>query len=306
MIVISEQFLAMEAYTRELQHRICGALERVDTAKFREDLWAWHGGGGGKTRVIQDGTLMEKGAVSTSYVRGALPVELAKHLNVEPMDFAVCGISLILHPQSPRVPTVHMNLRCFEMEDGSSWFGGGVDLTPYYPYPEDFRRFHYVLKNACEDAIPDSYAVCKKRCDEYFTIRHRHEMRGIGGIFFDHLSGEDSRHFRLAQSVGDAFLDAYLPIAECRRHDPYTEADKQFQLIRRGRYLEFNLIYDQGTLFGLKTNARIESVFVSFPPAMKFVYDWKPEAGTPQAEMCHYYQPREWADASESGRSQTA
>jgi coproporphyrinogen III oxidase len=304
VIEISEQFLVMESYTRDLQDRICGALERVDTAKFREDLWAWHGGGGGKTRVIQDGALMEKGGVSTSYVHGALPAELARHLHVEPMDFSVCGISLILHPQSPRVPTVHLNLRCFQMADGNSWFGGGVDLTPYYPHPEDFRRFHSVLMNACERAIPGSYSDYKKRCDEYFTIRHRHEMRGIGGIFFDHLSGSDGRHFRLAQSVGDAFLDAYLPMAERHRDDAYTEADKQFQLVRRGRYLEFNLLYDRGTLFGLKTNARIESVFVSFPPTMKFVYDWKPEAGTPQAEMCLYYQPREWVGLSES--SQTA
>lgn len=301
----SEQFLAMEAYTRDLQNQICWALEAADRARFREDLWAWHGGGGGNTRVIEEGELMERAGVNTSFVHGPLPAELAKYLNVAPMEFAVCGISLVLHPRSPRVPTVHMNLRCFEMEDGHSWFGGGADLTPYYPYPEDFRRFHRVLRDACEDAIPGSYAAYKQRCDEYFTIRHRQEMRGIGGIFFDRLSGADGRHFRLARSVGDAFLHAYLPIAENRRQDAYTDSDKQFQLIRRGRYLEFNLIYDQGTLFGIKTNARIESVFISFPPTMKYVYDWRPEAGTPQDEMCRYYQPRDWA-AGDADRAQTA
>jgi len=296
----------MVTYVQNLQDRICEALEHADTVRFREDQWAWHAGGGGITRVIEEGTLIEKGGVNTSFVHGPLPADIAHHLHVEPMEFAVCGISLVLHPQSPRVPTVHMNLRCFEMADGRGWFGGGVDLTPYYPYPDDFRYFHRTLRDACEGAIPGSYAGYKKRCDEYFTIRHREEMRGIGGIFFDHLSAVDPSHFRLAQAVGDTFLDLYLPIAATRRREVYSEQDKQFQLIRRGRYLEFNLIYDQGTLFGLKTNARIESIFISFPPVMKFVYDWKPEAGTPQAEMCRYYQPREWAAADGAGRSQNA
>ena len=173
---------------------------------------------------------------------------------------------------------------------------GGVDLTPYFPYLQDFRHFHRTLRHACEAVIPGSYAAYKQRCDEYFMIRHRQEMRGIGGIFFDHLPGSDARHLQLAQSVGGAFLAAYLPLVTLHKDEPYTEADRQFQLIRRGRYIEFNFIYDQGTLFGLQTHARVESIFISLPPVLNFLYDWKPEPNTSHEEMGRYYQPRAWAE----------
>ncbi len=290
----SEQFQSMEAYIHRLQDTICQGLEALDEVRFQEDLWKRPEGGGGRTRVIADGQVWEKGGVNVSSVNGRLADEIAKHLKTEPMDFGACGISLVIHPQSPRVPTIHMNVRYFEMENGRSWFGGGIDLTPYYPHTEDFQHFHETLQNACNRIIPDSYPGYKKYCDEYFTVKHRHEMRGIGGVFFDYLPGSEGQHFELVQSVGDAFLKAYCPIVERRKTENYAEADKQFQLVRRGRYVEFNLIYDRGTLFGLKTNGRIESIFMSLPPEVHFHYDWHPEPNSPHADMMQYYQPHDW------------
>lgn len=292
----SDQFLSMESYTQDLQNRICHELEALDDVKFKEDLWEREGGGGGKTRVIQNGDVFEKGGVNTSSIHGEMPAELAQRLKTEPVFFAACGISIVIHPLSPKVPTAHMNLRYFEMENGRRWFGGGVDLTPYFPYPQDFKHLHQTLKHACDTAIPDSYQKYKEQCDEYFIIKHRNEMRGIGGIFFDYLEGNEKKHYELVHAVGEAFLGAYLPIVRLRKDETYTEMDKQFQLIRRGRYVEFNLIYDRGTLFGLKTGGRIESIFMSLPPALNFLYDWKPCPNTPHEEMCEYYQPRQWAD----------
>lgn len=295
-VQFSDQFLSMESYIRDLQNRICHELEELDHVKFKEDLWQREGGGGGKTRIIQNGAVFEKGGVNTSSVHGQMPEEMAQRLKTDPGFFAACGISLVIHPLSPKIPTAHMNLRYFEMENGRSWFGGGIDLTPYFPYLKDFKHFHKTLKNACDAVIPESYQAYKQQCDEYFTIKHRNEIRGIGGIFFDYLTGSEKKHYELVQSVGEAFLKSYLPLVRQRSEEDYTQEDKQFQLVRRGRYVEFNLVYDRGTQFGLKTGGRIESIFMSLPPVINFPYDWKPRPNTPHEEMCNYYHPIQWID----------
>jgi len=268
----------------------------MDSARFREDRWEHHSGGGGISRIIENGAVFEKGGVNVSSVQSRLPESIATASDAASDLFGVCGISLVIHPASPKVPTIHANLRYFESKSGDAWFGGGIDLTPYYPYPEDFRYFHEVLQNACDQVLPGSYNEFKSECDKYFTVAHRDEMRGIGGIFFDYLRGDPDKYFGLVQSVGDAFLNSYLPIVERRRNEPFTEQDKQFQLIRRGRYVEFNLVYDRGTLFGLKTGGRIESILMSLPPEVKFQYDWRPKPGSPHVQMMQFYQPQDWVN----------
>lgn len=288
-------FEAMDVFIRTLQDTICTALESEDSASFREDTWQRPEGGGGRSRVLEGGATIEKGGVNISRIHGEMSEELAQQLRAERTPFAVCGLSLVIHPRSPRVPTTHMNVRYFETDAGRSWFGGGIDLTPYYPHLEDFRQFHQVLKDTCEGVRCGSYDGYKTWCDEYFTIRHRQEMRGIGGIFFDDLDGNDPINFALVQAVGEAFLTAYLPMLQARKDEPFTEADRQFQLVRRGRYIEFNLVYDRGTLFGLKSNGRIESIFMSLPPVVHYPYNWHPEPGSPHTDMIQYYQPQIWA-----------
>ncbi len=293
---VSDRYILVEEYITSLQMLICTALEKTDGTSFSEDNWEREEGGGGKTKIIENGKIFEKGAVNISGVFGILPEEAALSLNIKSQDFAACGLSLILHPYSPKIPTIHLNIRYFELADGKSWFGGGTDLTPYYPYTEDFRHFHKILKESCNSVIPGLYSIYKKQCDEYFTIKHRKEMRGIGGIFFDYLNGDDENNLKLIKSVGDSFLKSYIPIVEKRMNEKFSDDDKFFQLIRRGRYVEFNLIYDRGTLFGLKTGGRIESVLSSLPPEAKYIYNYKPQRGSVQEEMLHYYQPKSWAD----------
>lgn len=294
MMKFSNQFKLMEEFISNLQKEICSALELQDVVKFSEDIWKRNEGGGGKTKVIQNGKIFEKGGVNISSVYGELPEILTKQFSVEKSNFAACGISLVIHPFTPKIPTIHMNVRYFEMENGKSWFGGGIDLTPYYPYPEDFVYFHKVMREACESVMPNSYSEFKKECDEYFTIKHRNEMRGIGGIFFDYKDGTNKVYFDLVQSTGNAFLKCYLPIIEKRKNEIYSEEDKMFQSFRRGRYVEFNLIYDRGTLFGLKTGGRTESILMSLPPEVKFPYNYQPKQGSPQEEMVKFYQPQNW------------
>ncbi len=292
----SEKFLLMEKYILELQSNICNAIEEIDGKNFITDEWEREEGGGGKSRVIENGNIFEKGGVNISSVHGKMSEAVSKQLNTEVQQFGACGISLILHPFSPKIPTIHLNVRYFETENGKNWFGGGIDLTPYYPYIEDFKYFHNTLKNACEIVIPGSYKDYKKQCDEYFTVQHRNEMRGIGGIFFDYLTDEGDIYFNLVKSVGNSFLNSYLPIVEKRKNEKFSAEEKEFQLIRRGRYVEFNLIYDRGTLFGLKTGGRIESILISMPPEVKFKYNWTPVNDTKFSEMWSFYQPRHWAD----------
>jgi coproporphyrinogen III oxidase len=228
-------------------------------------------------------------------VWGNLPEKLADRMEIAAGEFFATGISLVIHPCNPMVPTVHMNLRYFEMDDGASWFGGGTDLTPYYLYEEDAQHFHRVLKTACDKHSTEYYPRFKKWCDEYFFIKHRNELRGIGGIFFDYLKGSNDSLFSFVNDVGAAFLPSYIPLVERRMDEPYTEEHRNWQLLRRGRYVEFNLVYDRGTLFGLETGGRIESILMSLPPFVSWKYDHRPKTGSAEAELTAVLRkPREW------------
>jgi coproporphyrinogen III oxidase len=266
----------------------------MDGTAFREDLWSREGGGGGRTRVLEGGALFEKAGVNFSEVAGNLPEEFAAKIpRGTGTAFFATGVSLVLHPENPMAPTVHANFRYLEKGD-AAWFGGGMDLTPYYPRLEDAQHFHRTIKAACDRHDETLYPRFKKWCDEYFFLKHRGETRGVGGIFFDYLDVNRERDFAFVRSVGDAFLDAYTPIAERRRHEPFTERQRQFQLYRRGRYVEFNLLYDRGTIFGLETRGRTESILMSLPPVARWVYDYKPEPGSPEERNMEFFKPRDW------------
>jgi coproporphyrinogen III oxidase len=301
-----------------LQDEICAALEKIDgNARFREDLWTRDEGGGGRTRVMEGGALFEKAGVNFSEVHGRFDEAFAAKLPVgQGTKFFATGVSLVLHPLNPMVPTVHANFRYLE-RGSSGWFGGGTDLTPYYPFIEDAIHFHHTLKDACDKFDPWYYPRFKKWCDEYFFIKHRNESRGVGGIFFDYLTGkhadeplapEDERQdadpgiesvFEFVQGVGRSFLSAYLPIAERRKNEPYSDREREFQLIRRGRYVEFNLVYDRGTHFGLQTGGRIESILMSLPPLVRWQYGYQPEPGSREAEAWEFFHPRDWLPSVE-------
>jgi coproporphyrinogen III oxidase len=299
-------------YIQNLQDQICKGLEDVDgTTKFREDLWDRPEGGGGRTRVIENGAVFEKGGVNISAVHGKLPDSMQKLFNVGEADFFACGLSLVLHPKSPMVPTVHANWRYFEMYDTSTelstgsrkviqqWFGGGQDLTPYYLFEEDAKHFHQTCKTACDKHNPDFFPKYKKQCDAYFWNAHRNEARGIGGLFFDYCKATDEMSmenwFNFVTEVGNSFLEAYVPIVEKRKNILYSEANRTWQEIRRGRYVEFNLVHDKGTLFGLKTNGRIESILMSLPPHVQWVYDHHPEKGSEEEKLVTTLEnPKEW------------
>jgi len=284
-------------YFRSLQERITSALKQLNGAPpFHEDVWVRPGGGGGRSRVLLDSLVFEKAGVNFSDVHGEMSTEFAKQVPGEGRAFTACGISLVLHPRNPMVPTVHANFR-FLTKGARQWFGGGADLTPYYPYREDAIHFHQVWKQVCSRHAPlVNYAQMKKDCDDYFFLPHRNEPRGIGGIFFDYLEGDAEKLFAFVRDAGDAFLEAYLPIAQRRHQEPYTPREKNFQEYRRGRYVEFNLLYDRGTLFGLKTGGRIESILMSLPLRVQWLYDYKPEPGSREAELYDVYlKPRDWA-----------
>ena len=293
------------AYIQDLQDTITANLEAIDgEAVFKEDLWRREEGGGGRTRVIENGAVFEKGGVNISKVHGPLAPAMQKHFGVGDVDFFACGISLVLHPKNPMVPTVHANWRYFEMYDKlgntvDSWFGGGQDLTPYYLFEEDAKHFHQVCKAACDRHDPEFYPEFKRKCDEYFYNSHRNEARGIGGLFFDYLKPSENRDeeqwYDFVTDVGNSFLEAYLPIVEKRKNLPYKEHHRNWQEIRRGRYVEFNLVHDKGTLFGLKTNGRIESILMSLPPHVQWVYDYHPEPGSEEEKLVRVLeQPQEW------------
>lgn len=282
-------------YIQGLQNRITYKLEDIDgKTKFREDIWEREEGGGGRTRVIDNGAVFEKGGVNISAVHGTLPKSMQAYFKVGEVDFYACGLSLVLHPRNPMVPTVHANWRYFEMYNAKAeiidrWFGGGQDLTPYYLLEDDAKHFHQVCKTACDRHNPEFYPEYKKRCDAYFYNPHRNEGRGIGGLFFDYCkaSGDMSMEdwYNFVTDVGDSFLDAYIPIVERRKNLKYTEAQRKWQEIRRGRYVEFNLVHDKGTLFGLKTNGRIESILMSLPPHVQWIYDHHPEPGSEEEKL---------------------
>ena len=292
-------------YIQDLQDTITRRLEEVDgKAKFREDLWDREEGGGGRTRVIENGAVFEKGGVNISAVFGPLAPAMQQYFKVGDVDFFACGLSLVLHPKNPRVPTVHANCRYFDMYDKrgkiiDQWFGGGQDLTPYYIFEEDASHFHQICKNTCDKHDPDFYPIYKKQCDSYFWNSHRNEARGIGGLFFDYCKATDDRSiedwYKFVTEVGNSFLDAYIPVVEKRKNSSYTTDQRTWQEIRRGRYVEFNLVHDKGTLFGLKTNGRIESILMSLPPHVQWVYDHNPETGSEEERLLEVLKnPREW------------
>lgn len=286
-------------YFQSLQDNICSALSSLDGNPFREDLWEHHQQGGGRTRVLAAGRVFEKAGVNFSNVSGEFPETFAATMPGEGRSFTATGISLVLHPWNPKVPTVHANFR-FITKGEAGWFGGGADLTPYYPYMEDCVAFHRVWRDVC-DRHPSvaSYPRFKEECDKYFFLPHRNETRGIGGIFFDYLRTESEPTFSFVRDAGDHFLAAYLPIAEKRCEEKFNEAERDFLLWRRGRYVEFNLIYDRGTIFGLKTNGRTESILMSLPLNVRWLYDYQPPTGSREAELIHYLKPRAWLDEAE-------
>jgi coproporphyrinogen III oxidase len=285
------------AYFRDLQDGIVRALEDLDgTGRFREDLWQRTGGGGGRTRVLAEGGVFEKAGVNFSEVFGEMAEEFARQVPGEGREFYATGISLVLHPRSPLVPTVHANFR-FLAKGERQWFGGGADLTPYYPFREDVIHFHRTWKAVCDRHAPlADYRRMKEDCDRYFHLPHRGEARGVGGIFFDYLEGDLDRLFAFVRDAGNTLLEAYLPIARRRKDLPTTERQRAWQLCRRGRYVEFNLLYDRGTLFGLKTGGRVESILMSLPPLVRWDYGFRPEPGSPEAELVDVYlRPHDWA-----------
>lgn len=298
---------AVKAYLLDLQDRICQVLAVEDGgAEFIEDSWDRPEGGGGRSRVIKNGAVFEKGGVNFSHVHGnQMPASATAHRpELKGRDFEAMGVSLVMHPENPMIPTSHANVRFFIAEKPGEepvwWFGGGFDLTPYYGNEEDCIHWHQVAKDACDPFGEDVYPRYKKWCDEYFFLKHRAEPRGIGGLFFDDLNelGFD-QSFALMRAVGDAYIDAYLPIVKRRKGDAYGEKERDFQLHRRGRYVEFNLVFDRGTLFGLQTGGRTESILMSLPPEVRWDYNWAPEAGTPEARLTEYFlQPRDWLGAA--------
>lgn len=294
---IKQEFLD---FIYQLQDEICTALEVTDgKGKFKEEIWEREGGGGGITRIIENGNVFEKGGVNTSAVHGVLPENMQAYFKTEHKFFFACGISIVLHPFNPMVPTVHANYRYFELYDTTGnivdfWFGGGADLTPSYVFIEDAIYFHKIHKMACDTYGKQFYPEFKKNCDNYFRNTHRNnEARGIGGIFFDYrkVNANQDAHdlLNFSKSCANALLEAYLPIVEKNRGIPFTEKNKQWQGIRRGRYVEFNLIHDKGTLFGLRTNGRIESILMSLPPVANWIYDFEPEPNSPEAESLEYF-----------------
>jgi coproporphyrinogen III oxidase len=284
-----------QEFFSQLQSRLCDSFERADgAARFVEDRWEREGGGGGSTRVIENGALFEKGGINFSSVYGELPEAFAARIERgEGREFFATGISLVLHPLNPHVPTIHANLRYLE-KGSAAWFGGGTDLTPYYPVREDVIHFHRTLKEVCDRHDAGYYPRFKKWCDEYFYIKHRGEARGVGGIFFDYLEGDLAKLFQFVRDVGEKLEEAYLPIVFRTRDRDFSATEREFQLIRRGRYAEFNLVYDRGTIFGLETRGRTESILMSLPPLARWLYNFLPVPGSKEAEACKFFQPQEW------------
>lgn len=295
------EFERVRAYLTDLQDRICTAIETADgTARFQEDLWQRAEGGGGRTRILREGTVFEQAGIGFSDVAGTRlpPSASANRPELAGASWRATGVSLVFHPLNPMVPTTHANVRFFQAErDGETvarWFGGGFDLTPFYPFDEDVQHWHRTAQALCAPFGPERYPAHKRWCDDYFFLRHRNETRGVGGLFFDDLHEDFERDFAYLRAVGDGFLDAYLPIVERRRQAPYGEREREFQLYRRGRYVEFNLVYDRGTLFGLQSGGRSESILMSLPPRVRWEYGFQPEPGSPEARLADYLVPRDW------------
>ncbi|UJY96241.2 oxygen-dependent coproporphyrinogen oxidase [Xanthomonas arboricola] len=295
------EFDRVRDYLTGLQDRICAAVEAIDgSARFAEDLWQREEGGGGRTRILRDGAVFEQAGIGFSDVSGSrLPPSASAHRpELAGATWRACGVSLVFHPHNPHIPTTHANVRYFRAErDGevvAAWFGGGFDLTPFYPVDEDVLHWHRTAQALCAPFGEERYAAHKRWCDEYFFLRHRNETRGVGGLFFDDLGQDFERDFAYQRAVGDGFLDAYLPIVERRKDTPYGEREREFQLYRRGRYVEFNLVYDRGTLFGLQSGGRAESILMSLPPRVRWECGFTPEPGSAEARLMDYLVPRDW------------
>ena len=298
-----DHLAAVKAYLLGLQDRLCAAFAAEDgAATFDEDDWTRPAGGGGRTRVLADGAVFERAGVNFSHVHGTAlpPAASAARPELAGRSFQALGVSVVVHPKNPYVPTSHCNVRYFRAEKPGAepvwWFGGGFDLTPYYGFTDDAQHWHRTAKRACDAFGAEYYARFKKWCDEYFFLKHRNEPRGIGGLFFDDFAEQGFAHaFGVMQGIGDAYLDAYLPIVQRRRATPYGERERDFQLYRRGRYVEFNLVYDRGTLFGLQSGGRAESILMSLPPRVSWRYDWRPEPGSAEAKLYEVFLvPRDW------------
>ena len=293
---------AVKTYLLDLQARIIAALEQLDGKTFLTDSWQRTEGGGGITRLVEEGNVFERGGVNFSHVKGSTlpPSAAANRPDVAGQPWEAMGVSLVLHPRNPYVPTVHMNVRFFSTCDAQGnpvwWFGGGMDLTPYYGFEEDAVHFHRTCRDALTPFGEDLYPRFKKWCDNYFYLKHRQEARGIGGVFFDDFNEVSFEHsFAMMRSVGDSFIPAYVPVAERRQAIAYGERERDFQAYRRGRYVEFNLVFDRGTHFGLQSGGRTESILMSMPPVVKWRYQWHPEDGTPEARLWTDFLPhREW------------
>lgn len=284
-----------------LQDLICTTVEQTDgTARFIEDAWTRAEGGGGRTRILRDGAVFEQAGVGFSDVSGTTlpPAASAARPELAGASWRAVGVSLVIHPRNPHVPTTHANVRHFRAQrDGETvawWFGGGFDLTPFYPVDEDVLHWHRTARDLCAPFGADRYAAHKRWCDEYFFLRHRNETRGVGGLFFDDLHTDFERDFAYLRAVGDGFLDAYVPIVERRRDVPHGERERAFQLYRRGRYVEFNLVYDRGTLFGLQSDGRAESILMSLPPLVRWEYGFTPEPDSAESRLAAYLRPRDW------------
>jgi coproporphyrinogen III oxidase len=299
----SLQLQQVQQFLQQLQDRICATLQQADgKGQFVEDAWQRAEGGGGRSRVLTNGGVFEQAGVNYSHVYGVqMPASATAHRpELAGRSFHACGVSLVLHPHNPHLPTTHANVRFFiaekEGEAAVWWFGGGFDLTPYYPYEEDVKHWHRVAKAAVDPFGAEYYPAYKKWCDDYFYLKHRNETRGVGGLFFDDLNEPGFEHsFGLMRAVGEAFLPAYLPLINRRQDTPYTEQQRQFQLYRRGRYVEFNLVYDRGTLFGLQSGGRTESILMSMPPLVRWQYGYQPEPGSSEDQLYRrYLQPQDW------------
>ena len=292
---------AVKGYLNELQDRITASIEKLDSVKFRRDAWVRPEGGGGESRILSDGAVFERAGVSVSHVFGEKmpPSASIQRPEIAGAPFEAMGLSLVFHPRNPHVPTTHCNVRFLIARPSGGpevwWFGGGFDLTPYYAYDEDVLHWHRCARDACQPFGTDVYEKYKAWCDRYFFLPHRNETRGVGGLFFDDLNeGGFSRCFAFQRSIGDHFLPAFLPILERRRDLPYGDRERQFQLYRRGRYVEFNLVYDRGTLFGLQSRGRTESILMSLPPIVRWEYEWRPAPGSPEARLYDYLRPRNY------------
>jgi coproporphyrinogen III oxidase len=306
--VAMSDFDRVRDYLTGLQDRICAAVEAADgRARFREDAWTREEGGGGRTRILRDGAVFEQAGIGFSDVSGTKlpPSASVARPELAGASWRAVGVSLVFHPRNPHVPTTHANVRHFRaMRDGETvawWFGGGFDLTPFYPFDEDVLHWHRSAQAACAPFGDERYAAHKRWCDEYFFLRHRNETRGVGGLFFDDLHTDFDADFAYLRAVGDGFLDAYLPIVERRQATPFGERERQFQLYRRGRYVEFNLVYDRGTLFGLQSGGRSESILMSLPPLVRWEYGYQPAPGSDEARLQDYLRPRDWLRELTSG-----